>query len=40
VDTCDCTLGCTTTPVQCDDKNACTDDSCDEDTGCQHVAIS
>jgi hypothetical protein len=30
-----CTSG---APVSCDDKNVCTDDSCDKGLGCQHVA--
>jgi MYXO-CTERM domain-containing protein len=29
-----------TLPVDCDDKNACTADSCDPNTGCAHVAQS
>jgi hypothetical protein len=27
-----------TTPLNCDDSNPCTDDSCDGDTGCVHIA--
>ncbi|HEX2873840.1 MAG TPA: MYXO-CTERM sorting domain-containing protein [Polyangiaceae bacterium] len=29
-----------TTPVNCDDSNACTADSCDPNTGCAHIAKS
>jgi hypothetical protein len=31
--------GCTYTPVDCDDDNACTEDSCDSATGCAYTPI-
>jgi len=30
---------CTTETVDCDDENACTDDTCDPDLGCQHTPV-
>jgi uncharacterized repeat protein (TIGR01451 family) len=36
-DFCDPVLFCQTRPVNCDDGNPCTDDSCDSGTGCVHV---
>src|SRR6185436_526698 len=33
-------LGCVHTPVNCDDGNACTEDSCDPVKGCVHLPIS
>ncbi len=41
IETCDPDLGCQAgSPVDCDDLNACTTDSCDSQTGCVHVDIS
>ncbi len=37
IDICDAAGTCTGTPLKCDDKNPCTDDSCDEKTGCKHA---
>lgn len=33
------TLGCLRTPVDCDDHNACTEDTCNSVSGCQHTMI-
>lgn len=37
--TCDPYLGCSESPIDCDDGNVCTTDSCDKDTGCQHAPV-
>lgn len=38
---CDLTLGCQSgTPLDCNDNNTCTADSCDPTLGCQHSAVS
>ena len=38
---CNLTLGCQTgTPLDCNDANACTADSCDPTLGCQHSTVS
>ncbi|MBM4346098.1 MAG: hypothetical protein FJ100_22220 [Deltaproteobacteria bacterium] len=37
IDICDSAGSCVGTPLSCDDKNPCTDDSCDDKTGCKHA---